>query len=130
MPEYKLNPQTIFKNEILAFDVNFFNPKADDVKVRRTTVFPKQNYSVGYEVWSYDESGNEKEYSSNNTIFDSNTGKMKKVKENDSTFSSCTPDSIASSVLESINKQGEKPDKITPEVTYVNKKKKKRNGNK
>lgn len=27
LPEYKLTPQAIFQNEILAFDVNFFNPK-------------------------------------------------------------------------------------------------------
>ena len=27
LPEYELTPQTIFKNEVLAFDVNFFNPK-------------------------------------------------------------------------------------------------------
>lgn len=26
LPEYELTPQTIFKNEVLAFDVNFFNP--------------------------------------------------------------------------------------------------------
>ena len=27
LPEYQLTPQAIFKNDILAFDVNFFNPK-------------------------------------------------------------------------------------------------------
>ena len=36
MPDYELTPQSIFQNEILAFDVNFFNPKAD--KITKTVV--------------------------------------------------------------------------------------------
>ena len=120
LPEYELTPQSIFKNEILAFDVNFFNPRADKIKVKSKTVFPKQNYSVGYEVWAYDENGNEKEYTSNNTVFDSNTGKMRRVSQNDATFNTCTPDSIANSVLNSINKEGESPDKVTPDVVNEN----------
>ena len=29
LPEYYLTPETIFKNEVLAFDVNFFNPREE-----------------------------------------------------------------------------------------------------
>ena len=31
LPEFELTPQAIFQNEILAFDVNFFNPKSDKI---------------------------------------------------------------------------------------------------
>ena len=30
LPEYYLTPETIFRNEVLAFDVNFFNPKKEE----------------------------------------------------------------------------------------------------
>ena len=32
LPEYHLTPQAICKNEILAFDVNFFHPREPDLK--------------------------------------------------------------------------------------------------
>lgn len=37
LPEYELTPQTIFKNEVLAFDVNFFNPK-ESKKTKKTHI--------------------------------------------------------------------------------------------
>ncbi len=36
LPEYELTLESIFKNEVLAFDVNFFNPKEPEEKDRTT----------------------------------------------------------------------------------------------
>lgn len=48
LPEYELTPQTIFKNEVLAFDVNFFNPMADTVKTTITSSMAKSDYNIEY----------------------------------------------------------------------------------
>lgn len=53
LPEYELTPQTIFKNEVLAFDVNFFNPKADQVKTTRISSISKSDYNIEYEGFLY-----------------------------------------------------------------------------
>lgn len=37
LPEFELTPQAIFQDEILAFDVNFFNPKKDKVTKTKST---------------------------------------------------------------------------------------------
>lgn len=53
LPEYELTPQTIFKNEVLAFDVNFFNPMADKVKTTITSTMSKDDYNIEYEGLLY-----------------------------------------------------------------------------
>lgn len=47
LPEYKLTPQAIFQDEILAFDVNFFNPKEnkkDSNTIKKNVVVEKTTY--------------------------------------------------------------------------------------
>ena len=51
--ENELTPQTIFKNEVLAFDVNFFNPMADKVKTTITSSMSKDDYNIEYEGLLY-----------------------------------------------------------------------------
>lgn len=56
LPEYELTPQTIFKNEVLAFDVNFFNPMADKVKTTIKTTsssLSENDYYVEYKAELY-----------------------------------------------------------------------------
>ena len=67
LPDFELTPQRIFQNEILAFDVNFFNPKADKVKTetKLTQNLSTNDYDIGFEVWAYDKDGTEKGYNSN-----------------------------------------------------------------
>ena len=115
MPDFELTPQRIFQNEILAFDVNFFNPKADKVKTetKLTQNLSTNDYDIGFEVWAYDKDGTEKGYNSNGkTTAEGGSSSF--------TFSNCTPQSIAETMLSSIGKEGQNPDKITPEVSYVN----------
>lgn len=100
MPEYKLNPQTIFKNEILAFDVNFFNPKADDVKVRKTgSGIKKSDYKVSYEIYTEDMKDR----------VDGNEGRFG--------IENISPQSVIDSFSEAINK---KLDSSTADITYEN----------
>lgn len=115
MPDFELTPQRIFQNEILAFDVNFFNPKADKVKTetKLTQNLSTNDYDIGFEVWAYDKAGTEKGYNSNGkTTAEGGSSSF--------TFSNCTPQSIAETMLSNIGKEGQSPDKITPEVSYVN----------
>lgn len=115
MPDFELTPQRIFQNEILAFDVNFFNPKADKVKTetKLTQNLSTNDYDIGFEVWAYDKDETEKGYNSNGkTTAEGGSSSF--------TFSNCTPQSIAETMLSSIGKEGQNPDKITPEVSYVN----------
>lgn len=121
MPDFELTPQRIFQNEILAFDVNFFNPKADKVKTetKLTENLSKNDYDIGFEVWAYDKDGNVKSENSNGVIMN-NSGNVGEVSQGNSfTFSNCTPQGIAETMLSSIGKEGQEPDKITPEIYYV-----------
>lgn len=47
LPEYELTPQTIFKNEVLAFDVNFFNPQSNRIKRNATTKKELSSNNIG-----------------------------------------------------------------------------------
>lgn len=47
LPEYELTPQTIFKNEVLAFDVNFFNPQSNKIKRNASTKKELSSNNVG-----------------------------------------------------------------------------------
>ena len=99
LPEYKLTPQSIFKNEIIAFDVNFFNPNADEIKVRRKEKKKKKNeYQVSYEI--VDEMNNR---------VDGNGGNFGEEQ--------ISPQTVINSFSESINK---KLDSSTAEITYEN----------
>ena len=48
-----MTPQTIFKNEIITFDVNFFNPMADKTETKITTNgIKRSDYDIGYEIYT------------------------------------------------------------------------------
>lgn len=64
LPDFELTPQRIFQNEILAFDVNFFNPKADKVTVKKistASAFDKtQDSEVTWESYAINLKGNDR----------------------------------------------------------------------
>lgn len=120
LPMYEITPYEIFANKVLLFDINFFNPGQDivDTKIKYNQNLTENDYDIGYNVIAYDESGEEKENSSNGKLFGWNTS------PSSFTFSNCTPEIIAQAVLKSIDKEGQQPDSITPEATYENGEKK------
>lgn len=126
MPDFQLTPQRIFQNEILAFDVNFFNPKADKVTIeapQATETISEGDYNIGYEVWAYDKDGNQKDYTFNSVMVnDANNVIEVSQAGNTNTFSNTTPQSIAETVLSSIGKEGQQPDnsETLEIITYEN----------
>lgn len=128
LPEYKLTPQSIFKNEIIAFDVNFFNPKADKIeqKVKQVNSISSNDYKIGYTATVYDSNGNqvgnERQESGLAYLDHSNPGMEAGVKEATGTytFDNLTPEDAAKSVLGIIGKEGQKYDSVIQEKSYEN----------
>ena len=56
LPEYQLTPEAIFRNEIIAFDINFFNPQEPETEVEEVFEEPDfNNPRVTNSVTSIDE---------------------------------------------------------------------------
>lgn len=127
MPEYKLTPQSIFKNEVIAFDINFFNPMANRVETKVKTINPisSNDYKIGFIATVYDSNGNqvgnERQESGVSFLDHSNPGMTAGIKEATGTytFDELTPEDAAKSVLGIIGKEGQKYDSVTQEKYYV-----------
>ena len=53
LPEYQLTPDAIFRNEILAFDVNFFNPREPEISEITISNFTSDDASIDYTAYLY-----------------------------------------------------------------------------
>lgn len=89
LPEFKLTPQAIFQNEILAFDVNFFNPKQDELKTTSKVIQKEIDLSDNFKwtsTWAASGAGyyllNEDEFSKFKQIY----GFSDSAKKDDSSF--------------------------------------------
>ncbi len=55
LPEYQLTPDAIFRNEIIAFDVNFFNPKDPEITSTTISNFTDNDVTVTITIKEYSE---------------------------------------------------------------------------
>lgn len=121
LPEYKLTPQAIFENKILAFDVNFFNPKKNKITTTKKTTkkFTDNDYAIGYEVWKYEKNDNTgKEINSGGPQINSEN-----IEFTNSVKKDTTPDSVAKQYMKNIGEDEKNLPTATVDFSMVNGKK-------
>ena len=106
-----MTPQTIFKNEIITFDVNFFNPMADKTETKITTNgIKRSDYDIGYEIYT---ENMEEKVDSNGKVND--TSDRSAGTESTLTFNNSSPEKVIDSFSKSI---GKTLDSSVAEVVY------------